>query len=348
MSFWVKSFNIVFLNFLLCGWAQNLANAQSVSYTKNKIDSTYISDYHNELITRAFGSRKYTSYALQDKGYAERLRYLPNSPFNVGVGFNYKMIGINLGFNLPIINDTKIYGKTNFLDLQSHIYGRKLIVDFYLQRYKGFYLPNSQLLQNNNDNLIYLRPDLMILNSGVECQYLFNWRKFTFRGAFLQNEVQQKSAGSPIVGIYVGNISVQGDSALVPTNIKYLDFFNRFSFYHSNIRSATLSFGYGYTVVFPHHFFITAAASGGLGINNTLLRSSSLGSISNFGSNVSGTMRIGLGYNARRYFAGIHYVATRSSNNSPIQYARQELGAGNFRISLAHRFTIKKKLFGFY
>ncbi len=348
MSFWVKSITIIFLNFLLCGRTQNFAIAQSEFFSKKKIDTSYISDYHNELITRAFGSRKYTSYALQDKGYAERLRYLPNSPFNVGVGFNYKMIGINLGFNLPIINDTKIYGKTNFLDLQSHVYGRKIIIDFYLQRYKGFYIPNNQLIRNNNSNQIYLRPDIKIFNTGVECQYLFNWQKFTFRGAFLQNEVQQKSAGSPIVGVYVGNILVQGDSAIVPNNIKYLDFFNNFSFNYANIRSATLSIGYGYTLVLPYHLFVTAAVSGGLGINNTQLRSSSLGSISSFGNNVSGTMRIGLGYNARRYFAGIHYVTTRSSNNSPIHYARQELGAGNFRISFAHRFTVKKKLFGFY
>lgn len=348
MTFWAKSIYVLALYFLLCGIVQNFAYGQSASFSNNKIDTAFIADYHNELITRVFGSRKYTTYALQDKGYAERLKYLPNSPFNVGVGFNYKMIGINLGFNLPIINDTKIYGKTNFLDLQSHVYGRKLIIDFYFQRYKGFYLPNTNLIQNSNSNQIYLRPDLKIFNTGVECQYLFNWQKFTFRGAFLQNEVQLKSAGSPIVGVYFGNISVHGDSAIVPNNINYVDFFNNYSFYHTNIRSATLSVGYGYTLVLPYHLFITAAASGGVGFNNTLLRSSALGSTSSFGSNVSGTMRIGLGYNARRYFAGIHYVTTRSSNNSPINYARQELGAGNFRVSIAHRFTVKKKLFGFY
>lgn len=348
MFFRCKLSKIIALNILLWVVIQNYAKAQNRSISDTKIDTTFIADYHNELITRAFGSRKYTTFALQNKGFAEKLRYLPNSPFNVGVGFNYKMIGINLGFNLPIINDTKIYGKTKFLDLQSHVYGRKLIVDFYLQRYRGFYLSNNNVILDNNNNQVYIRPDLQILNSGIEFQYLFNWRKFTFRGAFLQNEVQLKSAGSPIVGIYIGNISVYDDSAIIPQNLKYNNFFNDNQYYHTNIRNATFSAGYGYTQVLPYHLFVTAAATGGFGINNTLLLSRALGSSSSFGSNVSGTFRIGLGYNARRYFAGIHYVTTRASNTTPINYARQELGAGNFRISFARRFTVKKKLFGFY
>lgn len=325
-----------------------VANAQTLIEVQKSLDTTYIADYHNELIVRAFGSRKYTTYTLHDKEYNERLAYRPNSPFNVGVGFNYKMIGINLGFNLPIINDNMLYGKTKFLDLQSHVYGRKLIVDLYLQRYKGFYLPNNDILLNNNNEMIYKRPDLLTLNAGIEFQYLLNWSKFTFRGAFLQNEVQLKSAGSPIFGIYVGNITIHADSSVIPLNARYNNFFNNYQFYHSNVRSATLSVGYGYTFVLPYHFFVTLAASGGFGINNTVLKSVTAGTSSTFGNNTSGTLRIGVGYNSRRYFAGIHYVGTESNNTSPIADARQVFGAGNFRISMAHRFTLKKKLFGFY
>lgn len=337
---------LFFLFFCALSSTAPRALSQSFIEVQKALDTTYIADYHNELIVRGFGSRKYTTYSLQDKGFDEKLRYRPNSPFNVGIGFNYKMIGINLGFNLPIINDSKIYGKTRFLDLQSHVYGRKLIVDLYLQRYKGFYLSGNDWQINNNQ--IYLRPDLITLNAGVEFQYLMNWSKFTFRGAFLQNEVQLKSAGSPIIGAYLGSITIDADSSVVPQSLIHSNFFNGYKFFHSNVRSATLSVGYGYTFVLPYHFFITLAASGGFGVNNTILQSKLVGSTSTFGTNASGTLRIGMGYNSRRFFSGIHYVGTESGNTTPIAHARQVFGAGNFRVSVAYRFTLKKKLFGFY
>ena len=315
---------------------------------KDGTDTAFIADYHNELIARGFGSRKYTTYSLDDKDYKERLKYRPNSPFNVGVGFNYKVIGINLGFNLPIINDTKEYGKTRFIDLQTHIYGRRLIIDLYFQRYKGFYFPSTNTLENSNYGNVYIRPDLLLVNTGAEFQYLLNWKKFTFRGAFLQNEIQLKSAGSPILGAYIGYITVYADSSLLPKNLIYQEYFNGYDFRRSNIRTANISIGYGYTLVLPYHFFITAAASGGLGLNSSELKSINFGTTSSIGSNISGTLRLALGYNSRRMFAGIHFVGTRFSQTTPIQYARQEFGAGNFRISFARRFTLKKKLFGFY
>lgn len=314
----------------------------------SKIDTNYIADYHNELISRVFGSRKYTTYEIDDKGYDEKLKYRPNSPFNVGFGFNYKSIGLNLGFNLPIINETEKYGKTRFIDLQTHVYGRKLIVDVYLQRYKGFYMPNTSMLANSNFEMPYLRPDMRVLYTGLEFQYLVNWRKFTFRGAFLQNEVQRKSAGSPILGAYLGYVNVVGDSSLVPNSINYSAYFNDYRFFNSSIRSANLNLGYGYTLVLPYEFFLTVAASAGFGLSYSEIHSVQKAVTSSLGANVSGTFRVGMGYNGRRLFTGIHYVGTSTSYNTPIQYAKQTFGAGNFRFSIAHRFTLKQKLLGFY
>lgn len=321
------------------------------------MDSSFIADYHHELILRTFGSRKYTTYGLYQDAFADRLRYQPNSPFNVGFGFNYKLIGLNLGFNLPIINQTNLYGKTRFLDLQSHIYGRMLTVDFYLQWYKGFYVPNqtwfglplrNSFSQSLSPDTVYRRPDFRILNSGVELQYLLNGQKFTFRGAFLQNEVQLKSAGSPIFGIYLGSVSVAADSSIIPTKLPEPNFFDGFRFYRSEMITVNASLGYAYSLVLPHSLFVTFAASGALGMNNAQVRLANGTSVGSLGLNVMGTVRLGMGYNGRRYFAGIHYVGTRSHHHSPVAQGRQQLGAGNFRISLAHRITPKKKLFGFY
>ena len=312
-------------------------------------DKKYIADYHKEFTARIFGSRKTTTYGLHDKGFAQNVIYKPNTPFNVGVGFNYRIIGINLGFNLPIINDTKELGRTRFLDIQSHLYGRKLIFDVYLQFYKGFYLPNTTVLTNNNDGAHYIRPDLVTVNFGLSAQYLFNGKRFSFRGAFLQNEVQLKSAGSPIIGGTFNSVLIHSDSSVIPAQLRYDDFFNNVDYNSSKVISGGFHFGYGYTFVFPSNFFFTAAATLGVGVNHTTLRTRGSGDgMAGLGTDLNGTLRAGFGYNSRRYFAGVHYTGYATTSSTPIIYTSQQFGAGNIRISFAKRFTLKKKLLGFY
>lgn len=311
-------------------------------------DKNYIADYHKELTARIFGSRKFTTYGLHDKGFAEDLLYRPNTPFNIGVGFNYRILGINAGFNLPLINDTKERGRTRYLDIQSHFYGRRLLVDFYLQQYKGFYLSNPGIINGNNNDQVYIRPDLYTLNFGLVVQFIPNGRKFSFRGAFLQNEVQLQSAGSPIIGGSISDVAVRSDSSIIPVDIRYRGYFNDFDYNRSDVKSLAFNFGYGYTLVLPQHLFITAAGTAGVGINYSNLWMSQGNSTAAFGTDINATIRIGLGYNSRRYYAGMHYLGSVSASSTPIVYTRQQFGAGNFRISFAKRFTLKKKLFGFY
>lgn len=311
-------------------------------------DRKYIADYHKELTLRTFGSRKFSNYGLYDKGFSENVLYRPNSPFNIGIGMNYRIFGINLGFNFPFINKTEVNGKTHFLDLQTHLYGRMLIFDVNLQRYKGYYMPNNAIINNDNNGEVYLRPDLSTLVIGLSAQYLFNGKKFSFRGAFLQNEVQLRSAGSPILGGAASNINIHADSAIVPLDLKYKDYFDDLHFRRSNVTSANIYFGYGYTFVLPAHLFFTAAGTLGVGVNYTTLNIKGGNELNGFGTDLYGTIRFALGYNSRRYYAGIHYFANLASSNTPIIYARQQFSSGNFRISIARRFTLKRKLLGFY
>ncbi len=311
-------------------------------------DRKYIADYHKELTLRIFGSRKFSNYGLYDKGFAQNVLYRPNSPFNIGIGMNYRIFGINLGFNFPFINKTEVNGKTKFLDLQTHLYGRMLIFDVYLQSYKGFYLPNSAIINNSNDGKVYIRPDLSTLVTGISAQYLFNGKKFSFRGAFLQNELQLRSAGSPILGGTVSNVLIRADSSVIPENIRYQDYFDNLHFRQSNVFNASIFFGYGYTFVLPAHLFFTAAGTLGLGCNYTSMYVRGQSELTGMGTDLNGIIRFSLGYNSRRYYGGIHYVGNYSSSNTPIIYARQQFGSGNFRISIARRFTLKRKLLGFY
>lgn len=314
-------------------------------HTEN--DTAYIEDHTKDLTTRLVGSRKYNYYDIVDRKRKTEVMYRPNTPFNVGFGFNYKFIGINVVFNLPVINSTDKYGKTKALDLQAHYYLRKLVVDFYGQRYKGYYIANSRGLLNGFDEKgpLPVRPDIRNLNIGMSVEYVFNDKKFSYRAAYLQNEYQKKSAGSFLIGGELFTARMKGDSSLIPHNITNQDFMDGITYSATSIFSAAANAGYAYTFVYKQHFFLTLSLSGSLGGNYTRLFRDDANDLRKFGVQLNNTVRASFGYNSSKYFAGIHYVNLTTRSQSPIENSWQTIGAGNFRISLARRFGLKRQLF---
>jgi len=103
--------------------------------------------------------------------------------------------------------------------------------------------------------------------------------------------------------------------------------------------------GYAYTFVYKQHFFLTLSLSGGLGGNYTRLFRDDENDLRKFGLQLNTNVRASFGYNSSKYFAGVHYVNLTTRSQSPIEHSMQTIGAGNFRISLAKRFGLKRQLF---
>jgi len=331
-------------------------------------DSNYIEEHTKDITFRLFGSRKYNNYDIVDNGIVDgsitdngivntknskEVLYRPNTPFNVGVGFNYRFIGINVAFNLPFINKERAeYGQTKMLDLQTHLYTRKLVVDFYGQLYDGYYIANTRRLITNigpslgtSGNVEMIRPDARNLNVGLNVQYVFNAKRFSYRAAYLQNDYQKKSAGSFLVGGEIFGMRMKADSGLIPSYIEKTGFFNDVNFYRTRVISAAANAGYAHTFVYKRHWFATLSISGSLGLNHTVMNRINEESLKKVGIQFNDNIRISLGYNSPRYFAGIHYVDITTRSQSPVPETYQTMAAGNFRISFVRRFTLKKQLF---
>jgi hypothetical protein len=163
----------------------NPVQAQFLKNLNCAPDSACIIDLSRDLVVRLYGSQKFTGYKLGQYGNSKRVVYSPNDNYNIGLGFNYKFLGINIGFRAPFINnDEARYGKTKFLDLQSYIYMRKITLDLYGQFYNGYYLSNRSILDNYKVVDTFLkRPDLHTKNFGFTLQYIFNYRKFSYRAS---------------------------------------------------------------------------------------------------------------------------------------------------------------------
>lgn len=310
-------------------------------------DSTYIENYSTRLTVRAYSSVKSEHLWFNDRDIGRRLNYEPNNRTILGIGVNHGLLGVNLGFNFPFINDDDDrFGRTRFVNLTSRVFGRRIVIDGYLQFYKGFYLRNSDRMISGwpDDGSFHIRKDMGSFTVGVTLQYLFNSTRFSYRAAFLETEWQKKSSGSLVAGGDIIYHVTWGDSSLVPDRVIYGEFFNGIPFRKSSFYSVGPNAGYAYTFVWQSHWFVTLAASGTLALGSSKLtgegnEGEKLKSDISFDL-VSNT-RIAIGYNSPGWYFGLQYMDIRQVSQAPVSKAEFILTTGSFRISLVKRFLVK-------
>ncbi|RYY57347.1 MAG: DUF4421 domain-containing protein [Chitinophagaceae bacterium] len=318
----------------------SLAALTSTAQKNDVYDSAYYQTYPRQVVGRLFFSQKYTNLTADAPG--SKFRYSPNNPFALGVGATYGIATLNIGIGLPFFTDKDLKGKTKTLDLQSHIYARKWVVDLYGQFYKGYYLNPRGKAALPND--YYIRPDMKVQLIGASAYHIFNSSRFSYRAGFLQNEWQKKSAGSFLLGgeIYAGKI--QSDSALGPSTID-----NQFS----TLGISRVSFvefgpgaGYAHTFVYRQNWFLTASATVNADISFNKEKVSA-GKEKQTAINPNFTLRGVAGYNSDTWSATVSWVENNLNTNGSNQ--REYLvRTGNFRVTVAKRFRpgrqLKKKL----
>ncbi|MCK5337519.1 MAG: DUF4421 domain-containing protein [Bacteroidales bacterium] len=310
-------------------------------------DTNYVESFLDQLTTRVYASIKTTEISMRDQNINKNLIYHPNDALILGFGFNYGILGLNIGFNLPFINnDDAKYGKTDYLDLQTHVYFRPFILDIYAQIYKGYHLtePNDWITDWPSHDTFPARPDISSVSIGLNGHYIFNHKKFSYRAPFLQNEWQKKSAGSFLLGGNMFYVDTKGDSSFIPK--EDTTFFEGTHFSQSRIANIGVNAGYAQTFVVKQHFFLTMSLVGGLSGGGSWIYTSEEGEIDRSGFTVAGNIsgRVALGYNSKKFFAGVSYLWIFVRNQSPIPQTWLGYDTGMFRFNVVYRFRLKKDL----
>ena len=311
-------------------------------------DTNYVESYLDHLTSRVYASIKTAEISFRDEGIGKDLIYKPNDALVLGVGFNYGILGLNIGFKLPFANqDDDKYGTTEYLDLQTHIYTRPVTLDVYIQYYKGYYLtkPNEWIADWPEDGTFPKRPDVYSISLGLNGQYIFNHKRFSYKAAFLQNEWQKKSAGSFIVGGNIFYVDMKGDSSLIPKTSLDSNFFGGLHFSQSRIANFGASAGYAQTFVVKKHFFLTLSLLGGLSGGGSWVYTSETGEPDRSGFTVAANLsgRGAIGYNSRRFYAGLSYLGVIIRNQSPVPQTWIGYDTGLFRLNVVYRFRLKKE-----
>ncbi|MDR3711633.1 MAG: DUF4421 family protein [Puia sp.] len=302
-------------------------------------DTSYYRSYRGSLMVRLFFSRNYSLLKLDPPGSLPLMKYHANTPLNIGVGFTYKYISFSVSKGLGFLQSDSKKGTTHSFDLQTHIYKRKWSFDALAQFYKGYYLGQPNLGPPGTG--YYLRPDMALHSIGVTAYRVLNDRHFSYGAGLSQNALQQKSAGSFLIGGNVFYTAVNGDSSLAPYEVDTL-------YDKANIRKLHLfeigpGIGYAYTFVYRTHYF----ALGSVNANFDAYFSREIGNgvrKDRIGFSPNYILRFGAGYNANKwgisalwFTGGVH----TKGESSGYQYT---MTLGSYRLQYVRRFGIGRRM----
>ena len=312
-------------------------------------DTNYYASYMEEMTLRWYSSVKYTGFRIINQSASQNLLFLSNKNIIVGAGASYSWFTLNIGLKYPWINDdNNKYGPTKYLDLQTHMFLRKMNIDLYAQYYKGYYLGNSGNVIDNwpQGDTFLIRPDIKTFTLGFNAQYVYNWKKFSYKAIYNQNEWQKKSAGSWIAGVNAFYYTNRGDSSLIPKNLKDTTLFNGLNYNNQNVINIGVSVGYYYTLVIQKHYFVSL----GLGIGPSLgyswldTQGAEKASFANITFNLNILPRFSFGYNGSQFFAGFSFFQQTFFNQVPSNDIWNNFHTGNARIYFVYRFGLRKPL----
>lgn len=300
-------------------------------------DSNFVESSRDVFASRLFFSRKYTRLVSQVPESNERYTLVPNTGLKLGLGFTYQDLTINASFPIRFLYPDKIGSWPGNLDLQSHIYAPKIIVDFFGQFYNGYKIEAEN---RNNSDEDYLREDLRQISLGLNMNYLFFGDKLSIAAAWNQSSIQKKSAYSPFIGFegYGGNM--RGDSLLLPANPETeLINFDRASYFMAGPNA-----GMAGTLVFWKNFYLTGVASFNLSGGYTKWRNEE--EFKKWGVAPTYYLRGFIGYNGPRFAITTSYVYKNLNLIHGGSY-NQAVNTGDYRVNFIYKIyagkSFKKK-----
>jgi len=330
-----------FLIFFLSGW-RLIAYGQDDHNRNNEleVDSiVFFEDYSDLLALRIYTNTKWNTLDIVKDDNTLKLR--PNNSTSLGLGFNYKSYGLGIAIGLPKSSSSKEkYGSTTRLDLQFNVYSKKFGIDVYGQYYKGYYNDNPQDFINWNSENYPLLPDMEVFSIGLNGFYIFNSEKFSYRAAYVRNQVQRKSAGSFTAGIFGQFDIVTTDQGFIPPELAdTIQFeFNLKSF---NTTAIGLTAGYLYTWVISEHFFLNVGLIPGFGYQAINLEDTDGVESTKNAPAVQLTAKGAFGYDSRFFYAGISGMEIW--RNFEYKGYELDLATEQLKVFIGKRFNIKRK-----
>tara|TARA_R110001592_G_scaffold88812_6_gene261436 strand:+ start:5412 stop:6452 length:1041 start_codon:yes stop_codon:yes gene_type:complete len=341
--------NILLLSFILLIVSVNLAQVDVALFLDSSKTNAYYTDYPDELLLKFGLTIKANKLQILNSNTNQTARFAPAAITSLGGGVNYKWFGLALAYGLPSTaeNNTK-YGKTRRFDAQFNIYTRSFGVDVIFQNYNGFYLENPNSFTTWDKKEFPQLPSMQSASLGVGGYYFFNHKKFSYKAAYVRNTVQNKSAGSFLLGGYYsldyagfedGSYERDTITSFIPKELPQhvIDSFDIKAFSSS---SFGVSLGYTYTLIFLKKWFVNASLAPGFGAKNLRVFNSVGENETKAGVVSRLTLRLALGYEGKKFLYGF----TSYLRTADITFNQYEIkpSTSNVKFFIARRFNLKK------
>ena len=306
-------------------------------------ENIYYTNKTDKLVLKFTNSIKYTKLDITNVNDKQILRLAPAGSLDLGFAFNYKWLGLGFTYGLPsgIQSDTT-KGITKRFDFQLSIYSKWFVIDALYQKYSGFYLSNPGSFTNWDSIAVFPQlPDMKNYSLGASAFYILNNQKFSYRAAYVRNVVQNKSAGSLLIGPFFNMDAAENPDGFVPKEmpIAVRDTFN--INYFSSL-SYGLAIGYTYSVIIAKKVFMNFSIVPGIGIKD--LETRLIGGeqrVSKQGVAGRVNYRFAFGYEHRSFLLGLTFYGTQGSIK--IDNLDISPGAGMLNLFVGKRFDLKKK-----
>jgi len=280
---------------------------------KYSYDTIMIKDLSQKLSIWNYTISKVYDIKIKNENTKNEIRLSPNKQVNFGLGFNYKWMGLGIAFKPPLIaNDDDKYGDTKRLDLQLNIFTRSIGVDASFQYYNGYYVSNPGAFTEWNEDYFPLLEDLKTASLELSGYYFSNHKKFSYRAAYIRNELQLKSAGSPIFGAYTRWDMATAPEGFIPDELPtYLkDTFLIDGYRTSNFG---ISSGYTYTFIIWKKFFLNLSLVPGFGVKRLVVTVGDEKEKDKIGASARLLMRSSIGYEHKYFYAGSSVISITNS-----------------------------------
>ena len=265
-----------------------------------------------------------------------RINMRPNGNTNIGIGFNYKSLGLGISFGRPLRQSSiQRFGMTNRFVVQGSYFGRRIGLDGFIQGYQGYYMVNPQDFIDWNENYQPQVSDLKVYSIGGNGFYIINGKKFSYKAAYLRNEIQKKSAGSLTAGFFVYFDAVDSDKGLIPQEMPD-SIRNDFNLKSFDATSIGISLGYLHTFVIKQNFFINISVIPGLGFRR--LSANSLDGAAGIANKLAAQLqaRGAMGYEFKNFYLGAQ--ASLILRSFTYKEYKIDLGTEQFRFMIGKRF----------
>jgi len=306
-------------------------------------DTNYIRAIKHRLVVTVPLAKKYYGFNINDIHTKKEVKFSPNNYYHVG--FNFNNVIVSFGFYPGIrFGEKANAGHSSSKDIQVTFIGRRVITDINFQKYKGLYVLNSKDFQAKGLDIyeVYVRPDIKVFSFGVNSMFVFNYRKYSMRGSFSYTDIQKRSAGSFLLGIYHSVVTFSSaDSTLVSMNIR-----NNFSKELYDINAVSLitiglSGGYGYNVVYKR-IIASSVLNLGIGIQKTnYTTQDDQGHTLGYSPSAHLNAKAAIRYDKIRYFFGMMAVYDTNYTLNPEMY-NIESYTSKVLLFFGYRFNVRK------